>query len=96
MNVKVVVYGFLIPIASQALLMAAIGWLGINRHWNIEPLQAICFIITTAFGFAFVTNETSAKEKVLIALGYVPFMAIVAWVTGVLILLNLPGGEGNF
>ena len=96
MNANAIVHGFLVPIASQSLVTAVIGWFGISRHWNIEPLQVVSFIITTTLGFAFLTKKTSMKEKTLIAVGYIPFMAILAWVAGVLILLNLPGAQGNF
>src|SRR5437867_1996648 len=91
-----VIFGFVLPVVLQSVLTATIGLLGIKRHWNVESALYLSFVITSGFGFALLTRKQSAKEKTLVALGYFPLMSIVAWVTGILILLNLPGAQGNF
>ena len=96
MNLNVVMRGFLIPLILQAVVIAISAWVGNNRRWNIEPVQVAAFVIATSIGFVSLTRHTSAQEKVLIALGYVPLMAILAWVIDLVLLFSIPGAQGNF
>src|SRR5437667_5243281 len=81
-----IIFGFLLPFVFQSVLTTTIGMLGINRHWNVEPVLYFSFAITSGFGFAMLTRKQPAKEKILVAFGYFPLMGIAAWVTGILIL----------
>ena len=96
MNANQVVHGLLTPLILQAVAIGIVAWLGDGRQWDIEPMQLASFAIATSIGFVSLTRRNSGKEKALIALGYVPLMAILAWIVDLVVLFSIPGARGNF
>ena len=96
MNLSALLNGFLIPLMLQAIVIGIAAWFGNSRRWDIEPVQLVAFVIATSIGFVSLVRRTSAQEKVLVALGYVPLMGMLAWIVDLLVLFSIPGAKGNF
>ncbi len=95
-NVRRVLLGFVLPLISQPVITATLGWINIKWGWKTGVLMFLSFAITSGVGFILLSRNYSAKEKALIAIGYFPMMLIAFYIEGLYILLNIPGTHGNF
>ena len=95
-NLRRVLLGFALPLISQSLVTATLGWLSIRWGWKTGVPMFLTFAITSVAGFILLSRSYSAKEKTLIAIGYFPLMLTAFYIEGLYILLNIPGAHGNF
>ena len=89
--------GIVVTFAVQAAITTALGLIAIATHqeWIGETLLVPSFFITSGVGFCFLVRSCNPIEGLLIAVGYFPLMLIGYWFSSLLILLSLPGAQGN-
>src|SRR5437870_351013 len=85
--------GIVVTFIAQTVITIALGLIANLAHqeWIAETLIVPSFLTTAGVGFCFLVRRCNPVVGLLIAIGYFPLMLMGYWVSGLAILLSLPG-----